>query len=81
MKELNENKSIVKVELPELCTVEDVVKALSDLPQDYEFLCAGYDDKLAIAIDNDFGKLSIDREVEIDKMIEAITFDNVEDNE
>lgn len=74
-------KSIVKVELPELCTVGDVVKVLLDLPQNYEFLCAGYDDKLAIAIDNDFGKLSIDREEEVDKMIEAITFDNEEDNE
>ena len=80
MKTTNKENSIVKIELPELCTVGDVVKALSDLPQNYEFLCAGYDDKLAIAIDNDFGKLSIDREEEIDKMIEAITFDDEEDN-
>lgn len=81
MKTSELEKSVVKVELPELCTVKDVVEVLSDLPQDYEFLCAGFDDKLAIAVDNDFGKVSIDREEEVDKMIEAITFDNEEDCE
>ncbi len=72
----NEMTGIEKVDLKEFCTVGDVVETLSKLPQNYEFLCAGLDSKLAIGIDHDFGKLSIDEEVKINEMIEAITFDD-----